>query len=56
MRKTKNLKLKIEEATRLGYKKIMVPKITTDLIGNSNTLIELIEVESIKEAMYIALN
>tara|TARA_B100000674_G_scaffold465045_1_gene447605 strand:- start:622 stop:1968 length:1347 start_codon:yes stop_codon:yes gene_type:complete len=56
LRKTKNLKLKIEEATRLGYKKIMVPKITTDLIGNSNTLIELIEVESIKEAMYIALN
>ena len=55
VRTTNNLKSKLEEGIRLGFKKIVIPKTNDELIKKFNDLIYLIEVKNIKEATYIAL-
>ena len=55
VRKSKNLRTKIEEATRLGIKNIVIPKLEEDLNKNFKNLINIIEISNIKEAVEISL-
>ena len=50
VRKSNNLRTKIEEAARLGIKNIVVPKLGEDLNNNFQNLINIKEISNIKEA------
>ena len=50
VRQTNHLKSKLEEAIRLGYEKIVIPKINDEITGNFKDAVKLIEVENIREA------
>ena len=56
VRKTMNLKSKIEEAIRLGFKNIFIPKTNQDFINILNQSINIIEVSNINEANNIVFN
>ena len=51
VRKTNNLRTKIEEAARIGIKNIVVPKLNIDLSNNFQNLINIKEISNIKEAV-----
>ena len=55
VRKTNNIKSKVEECIRLGYKKMLTPKTNIEIVSKFKNSITLIEVENIKEAVNIAL-
>ena len=55
VRKTNNIKLKVEECIRLGYKKMLIPKTNSQMVEKLKSSIILIEVENIKEAVNISL-
>ena len=55
VRKTNNIKSKVEECIRLGYKKILIPQTNSGIVFKFKNMITLIEVENIKEAVNIAL-
>ena len=55
LRKTNHLKSKLEEGIRLGYEKIVIPKIQNGLTTKFDSFVDLIEVQNIKEAATIAL-
>ena len=50
VRKSNNLRTKIEEAARLGIKNIIVPKLEEDLNNHFQNLINIKEISNIKEA------
>ena len=50
VRKSNNLRTKIEEAARLGIKNIVVPKLEEDLNNHFENLINIKEISNIKEA------
>ena len=54
VRKSNNLRTKIEEAARLGIKNIVVPRLEEDL-NNFKNLINIKEIANIKEAVNYAL-
>ena len=51
VRKSNNLRTKIEEAVRLGIKNIVVPKLEEELNNNFQNLINIKEISNIKEAL-----
>ena len=51
VRKSNNLRTKIEEAVRLGIKNIVVPKLEEELNNNFQNLINIQEISNIKEAV-----
>ena len=51
VRKSNNLRTKIEEAVRLGIKNIVVPKLEEELNNNFQNLINIKEISNIKEAV-----
>ena len=51
VRKSNNLRTKIEEAIRLGIKNIVVPKLDEDLNNNFQKLINIKEISNIREAV-----
>ena len=51
VRKSNNLRIKIEEAVRLGIKNIVVPKLEEELNNNFQNLINIKEISHIKEAV-----
>ena len=51
VRKSNNLRTKIEEAARIGIKNIVVPKFDEDLNKNFKDLINIKEISNIKEAV-----
>jgi len=55
VRKSNNLRTKIEEAVRLGIKNIVVPKIEVELHNNFQNLINIKEISNIKEAVVYSL-
>ena len=55
VRKSNNLRTKIEEAARLGIKNIVVPKLEEDL-NNFQNLINIKEISNIKEAVEYSLS
>ena len=55
VRKTNNIKSKVEECIRLGYKKILIPQTNSGIVFKFKNMITLIEVENIKVAVNIAL-
>jgi len=55
VRKSNNLRKKIEEAARLGIKNIVVPKLEEDL-NNLQNLINIKEISNIKEAVDYSLS
>ena len=55
LRKTNNLKSKVEECIRLGYRKILIPKNNSEIVMKFKNYISLIEIENIKGAVNIAL-
>jgi len=55
VRKASNIKSKIEECIRLGYKKMIIPKTESQIIFKFKNSINLIEVENIKEAVHVVL-
>jgi len=55
VRKSNNLRTKIEEATRLGIKNIVIPKLDEDLNDNFRNLINIKEISNIKEAVEYSL-
>ena len=56
VRKSNNLRAKIEEAVRLGIKNIVVPKQEEELNNNFQNLINIKEISSIKEAVDYSLS
>ena len=56
VRKSNNLRKKIEEAVRLGIKNIVVPKIEEELNNNFQNLINIKEISNIKEAVDYSLS
>ena len=56
VRKSNNLRTKIEEAVRLGIKNIIVPKLEEELNNNFQNLINLKEISNIKEAVDYSLS
>ena len=56
VRKSNNLRTKIEEAVRLGIKNIVVPKIEEELNNNFQNLINIKEISNIKEAVDYSLS
>ena len=56
VRKSNNLRTKIEEAARLGIKNIVVPKLEEDLNHNFQHLINIKEISNIKEAVEYCLS
>jgi len=50
VRKSNNLRTKIEEAVRIGIKNIVVPKLEEELNNNFQNLINIKEISNIKEA------
>ena len=55
VRKSNNIKAKVEECVRLGYKKMLIPKTNSEIVFKFKNNITLIEVENIKSAVNIAL-
>ena len=55
VRKSNNLRTKIEEAVRLGIKNIVVPKLEEEL-NNFHNLINIKEISNIKEAIDYSLS
>ena len=55
VRKTNNMKSKVEECIRLGYKKMLIPHSDSEIVLKFKNTITLIEVENIKEAVNLAL-
>ena len=55
VRKSNNLRTKIEEAARLGIKNIVVPKLEEGLINNFQNSINVKEISHIKEAVEYSL-
>ncbi len=55
VRKTNNIKSKVEECIRLGYKKMLIPQTNIEIVSKFKKTITLIEVKNIKEAVNIAL-
>ena len=55
VRKTNNIKSKIEECIRLGYKTMLIPKTKSEIVLKLQNSIDLVEVEDIKAAVKIAL-
>ena len=51
VRKSNNLRTKIEEAVRLGIKNIVVPKLEEEINNNFQNLININEISNIKEAV-----
>ena len=51
VRKSNNLRTKIEEAVRLGIKNIVVPKLEEELNNNFQNSINIKEISNIKEAV-----
>ena len=51
VRKSNNLRTKIEEAVRLGIKNIVVPKLEEELNNKFQNLINIKEISNIKEAV-----
>ena len=56
VRKSNNLRIKIEEAVRLGIKNIVVPKLEEELNNNFQNLINIKEISNIKEAVDYSLS
>ena len=56
VRKSNNLRTKIEEAVRLGIKNIVVPKLEGELNNNFQHLINIKEISNIKEAVSYSLS
>ena len=56
VRKSNNLRTKIEEAVRLGIKNIVVPKLEEKLNNNFQNLINIKEISNIKEAVDYSLS
>jgi len=56
VRKSNNLRTKIEEAVRLGIKNIVVPKLEEELNNNFQDLINIKEISNIKEAVNYSLS
>ena len=56
VRKSNNLRTKIEEAVRLGIKNILVPKLEVELNNNFQNLINIKEISNIKEAVDYSLS
>ena len=56
VRKSNNLRTKIEEAVRLGIKNIVVPKLEEELNNNFQNLINIQEISNIKEAVDYSLS
>ena len=56
VRKSNNLRTKIEEAVRLGIKNIVVPKLEEELNNNFQNLINIKEISNIKEAVNYSLS
>ena len=56
VRKSNNLRTKIEEAVRLGIKNIVVPKLDEKLNNNFQNLINIKEISNIKEAVDYSLS
>ena len=56
VRKSNNLRTKIEEAVRLGIKNIVVPKLEEELNNNFQNLINIKEISTIKEAVDYSLS
>ena len=56
VRKSNNLRTKIEEAVRLGIKNIVVPKLEEELNNNFQNLINIKEISNIKEAVDYSLS
>ena len=56
VRKSNNLRTKIEEAARLGIKNIVVPKLEEDLNNNFQNLINIKEISNIREAVEYSLS
>ena len=56
VRKSNNLRTKIEEAVRLGIKNIIVPKLEEELNDNFQNLINIKEISNIKEAVDYSLS
>ena len=56
VRKSNNLRTKIEEAVRLGIKNIVVPKLEEGLNNNFQNLINIKEISNIKEAVDYSLS
>tara|TARA_B100000900_G_scaffold176001_1_gene149326 strand:+ start:328 stop:1608 length:1281 start_codon:yes stop_codon:yes gene_type:complete len=55
VRQTNHLKSKLEESIRLGYKNIVIPKTRDEINNKIKKLVNLIEVENIKEAVNIVI-
>ena len=51
VRQTNNLRAKIDEAVRLGFKNILIPKTTIEIKENFQNLIKIKEISNINEAM-----
>ena len=56
VRKSNNLRTKIEEAVRLGIKNIVVPKLEEERNNNFQNLINIKEISNIKEAVDYSLS
>ena len=56
VRKSNNLRTKIEEAVRLGIKNIVVPKLEEELTNNFQNSINIKEISNIKEAVDYSLS
>ena len=56
VRKSNNLRTKIEEAVRLGIKNIVVPKLEEELNNNFKNSVNIIEISNIKEAVEYSLS
>ena len=56
VRKSNNLRTKIEEAVRLGIKNIVVPILEEELNNNFQNLINIKEISNIKEAVDYSLS
>ncbi len=51
VRQANNLRVKIEEAIRLGFKNILIPKTTIEIKDNFKSMINIREISNINEAM-----
>ena len=56
VRKSNNLRIKIEEAARIGIKNIVVPKSGENLNSNFQNLINIKEISNIREAVEYCLS
>ena len=56
VRQTGNLKSKLEEGVRLGFRKIIIPESSSAITSKFTNNLELIEVKNIKEAISLSLS